>query len=161
MAERKNPSYRKRTDPSLKLHKVLSKSSSAEEVLFKINELLYQAREESTRRNVRVPVSIPVVYRVGEQDFNGLSYTLSQEGVFIKSRAPLPKETSLDLELMLPGQDQGILIAGEVIQSTPPGDAREQSGISGMAVIFRKIRTQDRRRIDRFVRTRARRMFKA
>jgi len=160
MAEQKNRPYRRRNDPALQIQRLLAHCHSPEEALFKINELLYQSTEDSTRRNVRAPVSLPVSYRVGNREFNGLLYTLSQEGMFIKSPKPLPENTLLDLELILPGDEKTIAIEGEVVHRTSLDDARRRSGISGMTVVFRKIRGQDQRRIDRFVRSRARQIFK-
>lgn len=160
MAEHQDRSSRRRSDPLVKVQRLLARCQTPEEALFKINELLYQSTEESTRRNVRAPVSLPVSYRVGEKEFLGLSYTLSQEGMFIKSPQPLPENTLVALELNLPGQEKPIAIEGEVVHRTSPDDARRRSGISGMTVVFRKIKTTDQRRIDRFVRARARQIFK-
>ena len=159
MAEQKNRAYRGRSNPGFQIQRIFAHSNSPEEVLFKINEFLYNPDEGRTRKNVRVPISLPVNYTVGDKAFNGLSYTLSQEGLFLKSPEPLPEDTKVTLELTLPGEEKRIVIEGEVIHRTSLNEARQQSGISGMVVVFRKIKGQDQRRIDRFVRSQARRMF--
>jgi len=159
MAEQKNRPSRRRRDPGRRIQRLLVQSGSPEEVLFKINELLFQPGEGIARKNIRAPVSLPVNYRVAGRDYAGLSYTLSQDGLFIKSPDPFPKDTILDLELTLPGEDKPILIQAEVVHRTLLDEARLKSGISGMAVVFRRIRSLDQRRIDRFVRSRARQMF--
>ena len=51
------------------------------------------------------------------------------------------------------------MIEGEVVNRLSMEDARAQSGVSGMAVVFRKIKAPDQRRIDRFVRSRARQKY--
>lgn len=160
MSEPGERPYRRRTDPGLRIQRLLGKSDSPEEILFKINELLYQAGEGNTRKNVRAPISIQVNYRVGRQDFSGLSYTLSRGGVFIKTARPLPESTVVELTLLLPGEEKAIPVEGEVINRISPDQAREKSGISGMAIRFLRIRSMDQHRIDRFVRSRARQIFR-
>jgi len=159
MAEQNNPTYRRKRDPGLRIQRLLVRSDSPEEILFKINELLYEPPEGSTRKNVRVPVTLPVNYRVAGKDFSGLSYTLSQGGMFIKSPEPLPEDTVVEMTLTLPGEEKTIWIEGKVVERISPDKAREKSGISGMAVVFGKIKTVDQRRINRFVRSRARHMY--
>ena len=159
MVEQKNQTYRRKRDPGLRIQRLLVRSDSPEEILFNINELLYEPVAGSTRKNVRVPISVPLTYRAGDKDFSGLSYTLSQGGVFIKCADPLPRDAVVELTLTLPGEERAIVIEGEVVNRLSMEDARAQSGVSGMAVVFRKIKAPDQRRIDRFVRSRARQKY--
>ena len=159
MSELKNRPYRRKSDPGLRIQRLLVKSDSPEEILFKINELLFEPGESGARKNVRAPISIPVTYRAGDKEMGGLSYTLSRGGVFIKSPEPLPENTVVEMTLTLPDEAQAILVQGEVVNRVSSDEAREKSGISGMAIVFRNIRTVDQRRIDRFVRSRARQIF--
>jgi uncharacterized protein (TIGR02266 family) len=156
MAEQNDRTYRRQRDPGLRIQRMLVRSDSPEEILFKINELLSAG---SSRKNVRVPVTLPVNYRAADKDFSGSSYTLSQGGMFIKSPEPLAEDTVVEVTMTLPGDEGAIWIEGKVVERVSPDQAREKSGISGMAVVFRKIKTGDQRRIDRFVRSRARHMY--
>ena len=64
-----------------------------------------------------------------------------------------------ELTLTLPGEERSITIEGQVVHGVSLDEARAKSGVSGMAVAFRKIKTLDQRRIDRFVRSRARQQY--
>jgi len=138
----------------------LTGSSSPEEILFKINEMIYSQAGSYTRKNLRVPISIPISYQVRGKSFEGDTYTLSQDGVFIKTLEPLEENTLVSLRLNLPGEGREIEAEGRVINSTALKDALSSGGVSGMAVVFCKIKEVDRRRVHRFVKARARQMFR-
>lgn len=124
MAEEKNRSYHRKSDPGLRIQRLLVRSDSPEEILFKINELLFEPGDTRPRKNVRAPVSVPVTCRVGDKEIGGLSYTLSQGGVFIKSPEPLPEATVVEMTLALPGEEKAIQIQGEVVHRISPDEAR-------------------------------------
>lgn len=159
--ETKTKSARRREDPGLKFQKLISSARSPEEVLFKINELLFMAEDSSTRKNVRAPVAVPVRYRVGGVAFSGITYTISREGLFIKSREPFPRDTLVELEIELPDVEETVAAEGMVVHCISLHDAKAKGGISGMALVFNRIKATDRRRLDRFVRSRAREIYKA
>ena len=74
---------RKKKDQGLQIQKYLGSSASPEEALFKINEILYSGQYETTRKNVRAPVSLAVDFKVGDNSYAATTYTLSQKGAFI------------------------------------------------------------------------------
>ncbi|HUT53458.1 MAG TPA: PilZ domain-containing protein [bacterium] len=145
-------------DAVLRFQEYLTSSSSAEEVLFKINELLYAPGAESTRKYVRAPVSIPVVFKIGEQSFSSTTYTLSQKGAFIKFTDPPAKSTRIIIELHLPDGGEVARMEAEVVHSASLQEAMSRADVSGMSVVFKKMKPEDRRRIDKLVRARARKM---
>lgn len=162
MAETKTRrARRRRADNGLRIQKYLTSSSSPEEMLFKINEMIYSQAASSSRKNLRVPVSIPVDYRIEDNDFKADTYTLSQDGLFIKTPEPLEKDSSISLKLNLPGDSKEIKAEGKVIGSMSLDDAVGGGALSGMAVVFRKIKQEDRKRIRRYVKARAKELFKA
>jgi hypothetical protein len=149
---------RRPRDQGRLIQEYLSHSGSAEETLFKINELLFAGNYESTRKHVRAPVSVPVIFRVGEVSYNSSTYTLSQKGAFIKYAEPPLKGTRLNIELFLPDGEPRVQAEGEVVQSAALNDAMRRADISGMSVVFKKIKPEDRRRIDKLVRSQARKI---
>ena len=155
---KRGPKRRHKPDPGLVFQEYLGTSVSPEEALFKINEFLHAGKFESTRKNVRAPLSVPVAYKVDDNTFVGTSYTLSQKGMFVKCPHPPPVDTPINIELQLPDESEFIHAEGEVVHSIPLEDASQQTTISGMSVVFRKIKPEDRRRIDRVVKAFARRM---
>ncbi len=145
-------------DPGQWIQEYIQGSKSAEEALFKINEILYAGEYESTRKHVRAPVAVDVKFTVGSNEYKGVSYTLSQKGVFIKFADPPPVKTEVLVELFLPDEEKTVKTKGKVVQSTPLGEASEKGSLSGMAVVFNRIKAEDRKRIDRVVKSRAREM---
>lgn len=161
LSEAKRISRRKqKRDPGIWLQEYLAGSASPEETLFKINELLHAGQIENTRKYVRAPLSAPVIFRLGESTAMGISYTLSQKGMFIKCPNPPAVGSRLQIGLALPDGGDALQLEAEVIQSNPLSKTARNSNLSGMSVVFRKISAEDRRRIDRLVRAHARRMRK-
>jgi uncharacterized protein (TIGR02266 family) len=160
MAETKTRARRRRLDSGIRIQDYLTVSQSPEEILFKINEMIYSQAGSDTRKNLRVPISIPVRYQVGGESFEGDTYTLSRDGVFIKTPEPPEENALVRLRMNLPGEDREIEAEGQVIKSTAFEDALSGGAVSGMAVVFSKIREVDRRKILRFVKARAKEMFR-
>jgi len=155
---KRGPKRRHKPDPGLVFQEYLGTSVSPEEALFKINEFLHAGKFESTRKNVRAPLSVPVAFKVDDKTQVGTSYTLSQKGMFVKCPHPPPLRTQVQIELQLPDESDFIQVQGEVVESIPLEEAARKSSLSGMAVVFGKIKSEDQRRIERAVRAYVRRM---
>ena len=154
-------SRKKRTkDPGRLIVDYFSKPNSPEETLFMINEILFSSEHDNTRKHVRAPISVPVAYKINNKTHVNSSYTLSQRGAFIKSPEPLAEGIKIEVELTLPDGGDPVRVEGEVVQSLPLEEAREKANISGMSVVFRRISQEDRRRIDKLVRARAKKIKK-
>ena len=107
---------------------------------------------------MRAPLSVPVAFKVDDKTQVGTSYTLSQKGMFIKCPHPPPVQTQVQIDLQLPDESDFIEVEGQVVQSISLEEAANKAALSGMAVVFKKIKPEDRKRIDRVVRAFARRM---
>jgi hypothetical protein len=151
---------RRAKDPARLIVDYFSKSNSPEETLFMINEVLFSSQHENTRKHVRAPISVPVSYKINNKTHVSSSYTLSQKGAFIKSPQPVAEGKKIEVELALPDGGDPVRVEGEVVQSLPFKEAREQANISGMSVVFHKMRQEDRRRIDKLVRAKAKKIKK-
>lgn len=158
---KKPPKKRNPDDLGRWFQEYIGGSKSPEEALFKINELLNAGKIENTRKNVRAPLSVPVTFKIGGKSHSASSYTLSQKGAFIKFPNPPKNGTVIEILLKLPDDGGDIRVEGEVVNSITMEDASKKGELSGMAVVFRKIGQEQRRRIDRLVRSHARRMRKA
>lgn len=157
-AAKKISRRRRREDLGLWFQDYLGASSTPEETLFKINELLSAGRIENTRKNVRAPISVAVSFRFDDEVFVSHTYTLSQRGLFLKWPSPPPEGTRIELEIHLPDTGEVVSALGSVVNSTTLSEAADKGELSGMAVVFDRIRTEDRRSIDRLVRAHARRL---
>jgi len=145
--------YKMKRDPGLQLQEYLRETSSAEEALFMINELLHAGQHQELRKNMRAPIALPVVFRLGAATYKSSSYTLSQRGIFIKFPEPPPEGTEIEMEFVLPDEGGPIRTRGEVVQSAGLAEAMKRASISGMSVVFSGISREDRRRIDKMVRS--------
>jgi len=155
------PARRRRDkDVGLWFQKYLSGSSSPEETLFKLNEFLNAGKFENTRKHVRAPVSVPVTFKFNNSVHKASSYTLSQRGAFIKCVDPPEAGKTVDLEIRIPDDSDAIEVKGRIVDSIPMELASRKGTLSGMAVVFRKLSAEDRRRIDKYVRAVAKRMRK-
>lgn len=149
---------KRREDLGLWFQDYLNASRTPEEALFKINELLAASRIESTRKNVRAPISVAVSFRIDGEVNLSHTYTLSQRGLFLKWASPPPEGTRLELEIHLPEGGEVIAAEGVVVNSVPPSEASSKGALVGMAVVFDRIRSEDRRSLDRLVRAQMRRL---
>jgi len=149
-----------RKDPGLRMQEYLNGSTSAEETLFKINELLYSGEHENTRKNARAPVDLPVSFYIGGDRYESTLYTLSQKGAFIKHPDPPAQGTEIRIELEIGDGGGPIKATGEVLQSAAIDEAMKRASLSGMSVLFTRIGKDDRIRIDRLVRKQVKKMGK-
>lgn len=160
MRERQRRSSKRAVKEALEFQNLFVRSKDPEELLFKINEFINSQRISSTRKNIRVAVSIPVVYWVNDEEIISSTYTLSKQGMFIKTSNPLDVNSKLELIIKLPTTNEIIKAEGEVLSSISPEEATEKGGIAGMAVIFRKIKQKHQKELEKFVRTRLKEVYK-
>lgn len=146
--ESKNPRTK---DPFLFLQNYLFSSDSPDEVLFKINEILYGEKAESTRRYDRAPISLPVTFEHNGARYKCASYTLSQMGMFVKCPDPPPVESDISMEIEMPEQEDDLNLEARVVYSNDLESAKKNASLSGMSVVFMKVSQKDRRRIQRLV----------
>ena len=151
---------RRNPDPGIIIQEYIEGSSSPEETLFKINEILFADEIENTRKYVRAPLTIPVVFLVNGKTYTGATYTLSQRGMFIKHPSPPCSGETIPLAFEIPDEGGEIEVKAEVRNSFSIEEATEQGVLSGMSVVFKNISGKDRRRIDKLVKKLARQMKK-
>ena len=135
-------------------------SRSPEETLFKINELLASGVIPNTRKNLRAPISITVSFKVDEEINVSRTYTLSSSGLFLKWPRPPALGAPIEMEIHLPDRGDVVAADGVVVQSVPMEVAAAKGILSGMSVVFNRIKSEDRRRLERLVRFHARRLRK-
>ncbi|MDF1535488.1 MAG: PilZ domain-containing protein [bacterium] len=90
----------------------------------------------STRKDIRVPVSIPVRILRGLEQFSLWSFNIGEGGVYLKTMSPLPPQTGLGVQFKLPGLRKLFDFKGRVIHSIK-SDSEELP--AGMGVMFTDI----------------------
>lgn len=134
---------------------VINKSAPVEEIIYRINHLMFGAAFEAKRQHPRALVTLQITYRwhdaAGEQVATSSTFTLSDQGVFIQSPTPLPKDTDLHLTFFLPLSSTAgkeIDCKARVVrvdQASGPGT------VSGMGIAFVDVPAFDRQIISDYV----------
>jgi Tfp pilus assembly protein PilZ len=101
------------------------------------------------RRHVRLPVDIPVRYRIdGSSDVleSGIS-EISAGGALLRTdQGPLPLDTPVILELRIPGGDTEVEVSGKVTYHSPPDGSgikftyRDGGGSRRLRELVRRLR---------------------
>jgi hypothetical protein len=143
---------RQRIDKSaIQFQQYLGLSKAPEEILFKLNEFLYGQEFSVLRKNPRIPVNFPLTWKSGRKEKPGSSYTLSREGMFIKTPSPPRLNTEIEVRFIIPGQETEIAARGEVVARINMSQARGKGLVSGMAVVFKQINPGHQQILDRFI----------
>ncbi len=157
---KKQGKRREEKDAGVWIQNYLGKSLSPEETLFKLNEILYADRHRGIRKNVRAPFPVQVSINIDGSVQKSTVYTLSQKGAFIKHPSPPPAGRIIDVYLTLPDEGPLISVKGNVVESIPIDKASAKGVLSGMSVVFTDVSATDRKRIDKLVKDKAKRMQK-
>jgi uncharacterized protein (TIGR02266 family) len=94
------------------------------------------------RSSQRVPVGVPISYRVGRTIAGAITLDISRGGLAIRTMNPLPLGTAIQVTLRLPGTAAEIEATGRVAWS----DRKV-----GMGVQFDQVSTTDQRVLEAFV----------
>ncbi len=125
---------------------LLNKHLPLEEILFRINRILYPDKE-AIRVNPRVVENLLVRYQIDESLFTGYSFNISTGGVFIRTVYPPPENTRLELSFNLPRGGKPIRTAGTVVWRSEYRPDAPMAYPPGIGVKFTAIDQQDRRAI--------------
>jgi len=133
------------------IDRYLISSEEPEEILFKLNELLYGEGSAVVRKNPRVAVNLSLIWKFGEEIRQGTTYTLSREGMFIKTAAPADTDTEIEISFMIPGFSRLIRALARVVHKIDPEEAKRQGLVSGMAVTFKEIDAELQKKLEDFI----------
>ena len=123
--------------------KKTSRSKSSQTALKLVNQT-----DTNRRTHTRKPINLVINYQNLDQFFSDYIINISQGGIFIRSKNPLPVGTRLKVSFSLPGLNETIETTGEVAHVQ---DARTEDGFSGMGVHFKDLDKKAKARIDELV----------
>lgn len=130
---------------------MIKKGCSQEEVLHIIHTLIVPKPYENIRRHKRALVTIPVKYRLGDDEYATNTFTLAQGGMFLKDMNPQPPGTVLQVRFGLPGHNYEFSCQAEVVYSIPYFVGVANMHTPGMAVKFLDLPEAEMRAIDEYV----------
>jgi type IV pilus assembly protein PilZ len=106
------------------------------------------------RTSLRIPLSVNVTYRVGEQEraeaYRVCSVNIGEGGIFLETDLPLGIGTEVHLEFSLPGSTETLRFDGKVVWS---GEAVDEAGghALGKGIEFTECDDQCRAQIMQFI----------
>ncbi len=128
---------------------LLSKGFTPEQVIFRINRILFPEKVAKINKWKRVPVSIPVDFTDGGQTRTGFFLNLSETGAFLYTKAELTRGLRLVLKFILPGAGKVFEIVGNVKWAT--GEAYGHTLFCGYGIVFNAISHTDRQMLREFI----------
>ncbi len=101
---------------------------------------------EDKRRQPRHPVILKVDYRDVNKFFTDFAENLSEGGMFIATRKPLPPGTTIVVEFMLPDSAVKVKTKAEVVWTR--NETKSPTEKRGMGVRFYDLTSEDKKKID-------------
>ena len=135
----------------IEIEKYFLYAKNPDQLFYNINELLYGHKYESTRKNPRIAINLDLLWQAQGRKELAQTYTLSREGMFIKTPEPLPPESEIEIRFLLPGEEEEFFFQGKVVHSISLEEAQEKGLISGMAVVFEKPKPELQKKLDYFI----------
>jgi len=105
--------------------------------------------KQNQRRAARLHHELPVAYRTVGSFLTDWATNISQGGLFINTRKPMPVGTEVKIIIQLPGAAFPFDITGVVNRVEPVGN--KKNAAPGMAVEFTELDRAKRDRIETFV----------
>jgi uncharacterized protein (TIGR02266 family) len=104
---------------------------------------------DNKRRAARLHHEIPVAYRSVGSFLSDWATNISQGGLFINTRSPLPIGTEVKILIQLPGEDFTATLVGKVTRVTEFDNS--QNLVPGMGIQFTDVEPDRREMLERFV----------
>jgi uncharacterized protein (TIGR02266 family) len=105
--------------------------------------------EDNKRKAARLHHEIPVAYRSVGSFLSDWATNISQGGLFINTRKPLPVGTPVTIIIQLPGEPFPSNLEGRVTRVTAFDN--QQNMVPGMGVEFTSVDAPRRAELERFV----------
>jgi uncharacterized protein (TIGR02266 family) len=106
-------------------------------------------RTENKRRAPRLHHEIPVAYRSVGSFLSDWATNISQGGLFINTRKPLPVGTPVKILIQLPGMRFPFELGGRVTRVTEYDNKANM--VPGMGIEFTEVDATRQRELDHFV----------
>ena len=128
---------------------LVTKGFTPEQMIFRVNRILYPAKHVEGMPRTRVPVSIPADFTVGDLTRTGYLLNISETGVFLHTKTELLTGTRLTLKFSLPGIGKIFELKGVVKWST--GEAAPKTLFGGSGIMFTSVELEDQDFLRDFV----------
>jgi type IV pilus assembly protein PilZ len=103
------------------------------------------------RELLRVDAQVEVQFKSFEQFYKEYTSNISRGGIFIQTGDPLPKQSVLEVRLILPHEPEPVMVVGEVVHVIDKRIARQHGWNEGMGVQFVDYEETAKQAIDSYV----------
>lgn len=131
----------------------ISEDSTADEIMFRISNILYE--EQSIRKNYRALLNTVVHCDHMQDFFDAESFTVSRDGMFIKTNRKLPPKTKLFLNFTLHPNGKNYATLGDILYSIDDRSPKPRISPQGSGIFFVDLTDEERDNIDRYIRGQA------
>lgn len=135
---------------------LMTKGLTPEQIIFRVNRLLFPEKAAHGQPRARVPVSMPVDFILGDITRTGFLLNISETGTFLHTKAELLTGALLRLRFTLPGSENLVDVKAIVKWST--NDVAKKTLFGGYGLMFTSISAQDQESLRGFVDAEARRL---
>ncbi|HLC18930.1 MAG TPA: response regulator [Thermodesulfobacteriota bacterium] len=128
---------------------LMSKAFTPEHTIFMVNRTLFSEKASHGVHRIRVPVSIPMDFHVGENRHTGFLLNISENGVFLHTKVELLTGSVVQLKFSLPGYEKVFEVKGIVRWTTT--EVANKTLFGGSGVMFTSVDPADYELIKEFV----------
>lgn len=128
---------------------LMTKAFSPEQVLFRVNQMLFAEKWKYGKPRKRAPVTVPVDFTIDGFTRTGFLLNLSDTGGFLHTNVEYPVGTGVNLQFSLSGLHKVIDVKGTVLWVTH--EKTEKGLFCGYGITFDSISVEDESILRTFV----------
>lgn len=135
---------------------LMTKGLTPEQIIFRVNRLLFPEKAAQGTPRTRVPISIAVDFILGDITRTGFLLNVSETGTFLHTKSELLTGALLKLRFSLPGSERLLDVKAIVKWST--NEVAKKTLFGGYGLMFTSISAEDQETIRSFISTEAKRL---
>lgn len=128
---------------------LMTKGSTPEQIIFRVNRILFPDKIQHGSPRERVPVSLPVDFVLGDTVRTGFLLNLSDSGAFLHTKTELLVGSLILLRFTLPGSGRLLELKGIVKWST--NDVASKTLFGGYGIMFTSFTEEEQAVLKGFV----------
>lgn len=142
---------------TLKVNGLMTKGFSNEQIVHRVDNLLFPDLEAEKRKPLRIPLSVPVDYIIGTEDHTGHLLSISETGMFLHTdHEELFKGAHIKFKFKLPGSEYLIKVQGMIKWTTK--ETQGDHPAQGAGVAFEEISDQGKAVISEYIETESKKL---
>jgi len=135
---------------------LMTKGLTPEQIIFRVNRLLFPEKVAQGQPRMRVPVSLPVDFTLGDITRTGFLLNLSETGAFLNTKAELLTGAMVRLMFQLPGAARLLDVKATVKWSTV--EVATKTLFGGYGLMFTSASDEDISLMRTFIEAEVRRL---